>query len=82
MHLESKKSETVHRERGSVVNLIFSCDSKMRVAVPRSPRQADGRLQALIHFLVDGASKFCTIIPAKIYIIYIYISVPFSNSEK
>lgn len=52
-----------YRERCIWVKLIFGCYSKASVAISSCPSKIDSCLQFIIHFLINGTSKLCTIIP-------------------
>lgn len=51
-----------HREGCIRINLILGSDAEAGVTVSSSPRQVDGRLQLVIHLLVDGATKLSAVI--------------------
>lgn len=44
------------------INLILGGDPEAGVAVSSGPRQVDGRLQLLVHLLVDGAAELGAIV--------------------
>ena len=51
-----------HREGCIRINLILGSDAKAGVAVSCSPGQVDGRLQLVVHLLVDGTTKLSAIV--------------------
>lgn len=51
--------------------MILGRDAKVGVAVAGGPGQVDPRLQVIIHFLVNGATEFCSIIPVILKHIFI-----------
>lgn len=61
----TKLQPSTHRKGGIGVNLVLGCYSEARVAVPGCPGKIHGRFQFIIHLLVNGAAKFCAIVPAR-----------------
>ena len=57
-------SAGTHREAGVGVNLILGCYSEASVTVSCCPGEIDGRLQLLVHLLVNGATKLCPVVSA------------------
>lgn len=64
-HKEISKNKEIkdsYRKAGIFIQLILGSNPKPRVVAARRPRQMNRRLQTVVHFLVDGASKLCAII--------------------
>ena len=57
-------STGTHREAGIRVNLVLGCYSEASVAVSCGPGQINSSLQLLVHLLINGATKLCSIISA------------------
>lgn len=77
-----------YRDRGILVQLVFSSYTKACVVAASRPGQVYCRLQLVVHLLVDGASKFCTIITENntlswlTLIIVMIIIIIFTSSEE
>lgn len=56
---------STHRKRGIWVNLILGCYSKASVAITGCPSKIHSSFQFIIHLLVNGATKFRSIIPGR-----------------
>lgn len=60
-----KKKET-YTDRGIFIQLVFGSNAKACAVVASSPCQVDCSLQLVTGLLVDGATKFCSIIAVMI----------------
>lgn len=46
-----------YRQRRVFIQLVFGGDAKAGVVAAGGPGQSDGRLQLIVHLLVDGAAE-------------------------
>lgn len=61
-------SWSTYRQRRIFIQLVFGSDAKAGVVAASGPGQSDGRLQLIIHLLVDGAAELCPVITGRIYV--------------
>lgn len=54
-----------YTDGGVLVQLVFGCDAEACAVAASGPGQVDCCLQLVAHLLVDGASKFGTIIASE-----------------
>lgn len=50
-------SWSTYRQRRILIQLVFGSDAKAGVVAAGGPGQSDGRLQLVVHLLVDGAAE-------------------------
>ncbi len=70
-------ARSTYREGRVGIDLILGRDAKAGVAVAGGPGQVDPRLQLIVHFLVDGATELCSIIPVNLKHIFLSIKCSF-----
>lgn len=58
-----QQSHKTYREGSVGVDLILGSDAEASVAVAGGPGQIYGRLQVIVHLLINGPTELCAIIP-------------------
>lgn len=75
------RSYYTHRKGRIRIDLILGSDAEAGVTVSGSPRQVDGRLELLIHLLVDGATKLSAVISEVKQQIAPYVNVTLTRRQ-